>query len=241
MTVRLLITGTDTAVGKTMVGCALGFAMKVRGLRVGVMKPAETGCIEQAGELIPADATALRASASAIHPLEIICPYRYRSPLAPAAAAAVADAMPPPDPDRIINLFERIAADSDVVLVEGAGGIAVPLTWGFNYADLAAALRLDLILVLANRLGCLNAAMLSLDYAARRNLRVAGYILNDAEPADSAAAQTNAASLRRLTTVPALGSVRYKEPLPLEIVKNVLDFCSLSPTVKPPLPDQGER
>ena len=227
----ILITGTDTGVGKTMVGCALGFAMKVRGLRVGVMKPAETGCVEQAGELMPADAIALRASASAIHPLEIICPYRYRSPLAPAAAAD-ADAMTPPDHDRIVSLFQRIAADSDVVLVEGAGGIAVPLAWNFNYADLAAALRLDLILVVANRLGCLNATMLSLDYVACRNLRVAGYILNDAEQVDSAAARTNAASLRRLTSVPALGSVRYKEPLPLEIVKNVLEFCSQSSGIK---------
>src|SRR5579864_5387677 len=180
MTSRLLITGTDTGVGKTMVGCALGFAMKVRGLRVGVMKPAETGCREEGGELVPADAVALRASASAIHPLEIICPYRYRSPLAPAAAAE-ADGLPPPDPQRIVSLFERIAADSDVVMVEGAGGIAVPLTWDFNYADLAAALGLEIILVVANRLGCLNAAMLSIDYATRRNLRVAGYILNDAE------------------------------------------------------------
>ena len=231
MTSRILITGTDTGVGKTMVGCALGFAMKVRGLRVGVMKPAETGCKEEAGELMPNDAVTLRASASAIHPLEIICPYRYRSPLAPAAAAR-ADSLPPPEPARIIELFERISADSDVVLVEGAGGIAVPLTWDFNFADLAAALGLELILVVANRLGCLNSTLLSIDYAIRRRLRVAGYILNDAEPANSAAAQTNAESLKRLTDVPALGSVRYKEPLPLEVVRNVLRFC-------PALPDQG--
>src|SRR5262249_39584255 len=102
----LLITGTDTGVGKTMVGCALGFAMKVRGLRVGVMKPAETGCREEAGELIPNDAVALRASASANHPLEIVCPYRYRSPLAPAAAAE-ADRIPPPDPETIVKRFEQ--------------------------------------------------------------------------------------------------------------------------------------
>ncbi|HKD65614.1 MAG TPA: dethiobiotin synthase [Candidatus Binataceae bacterium] len=221
MTSRLLITGTDTGVGKTMVGCALGFAMKVRGLRTGVMKPVETGCSVQVGELQPDDAIALRASASAIHPLEIICPYRYRAPLAPAAAAE-ADGAPPPDPERIISLFERIAVESDVVIVEGAGGIAVPLTWDFNYADLAAALHLDVILVIANRLGCLNSTLLSIDYATRRSLRVAGYILNDTEPVSSAACRTNAASLKHLTEVPALGTVRYKEPLPLEIVKNVL-------------------
>ena len=225
---RILITGTDTGVGKTMVGCALGFAMKVRGLRVGVMKPAETGCKEEAEELMPNDAITLRASASAIHPLEIICPYRYRSPLAPAAAAR-ADGLPPPDPERIISLFQRIASDSDVVLVEGAGGIAVPLTWDFNYADLAAALGLELILVVANRLGCLNSTVLSIAYAARRNLPVAGYILNDAEPVNSAAARTNAESLKDLTRVPVLGTVRYKEPLALEIVQNVLRSCCSLP------------
>jgi dethiobiotin synthetase len=219
---RLLITGTDTGVGKTMVGCALGFAMKVRGLRVGIMKPAETGCTPEPGGLRPADAIALKASASAPHPLEIACPYRYVSALAPAAAAEI-DGIPPPDPARIMSLCEGIADESDVLMVEGAGGITVPLTWNFNYADLAAALDLEVILVVANRLGCLNVTMLSLDYAKSRHLRVRGYILNDTEPESSPAARTNAASLKRLTDVPALGTVRYKEPLSLQIVNNVLD------------------
>ena len=93
---------------------------------------------------------------------------------------------------------------------------------GNPHADLAAALHLDVILVIANRLGCINSTLLSIDYATRRSLRVAGYILNDTEPVSSAACRTNAASLKHLTEVPALGTVRYKEPLPLEIVKNVL-------------------
>jgi dethiobiotin synthetase len=224
MASALLITGTDTGVGKTMVGCALAFAMKVRGLRVGVMKPAETGCTEGTNGLIADDAMALRASASAIHSMDVICPYRYRSPLAPAAAAEI-DRLPPPDPGRIASIFERIAADSDVVLVEGAGGIAVPVTWDFNYADLARALDLKVILVVANRLGCLNSTLLSIDYAARKNVPVSGYILNDAEPASSAAARTNADSLRRLTGVPAFGVVRYKEPLPLAIVERLLNIA----------------
>jgi dethiobiotin synthetase len=223
MASRFLITGTDTGVGKTMVGCALAFALKVRGLRVGVMKPAETGCAEGAEGLRPDDAIALRASASAVHPLDVICPYRYRSPLAPAAAAEI-DGLPPADPEQVKRLFERIAADSDVVLVEGAGGIAVPLAWNFNYADLAAALGLEVILVVANRLGCLNAAVLSIDFATLRQLRVGGYILNDVEPVGSPAAGTNADSLRRLTDVPALGSVRYKQPLSLAIVSRMLDM-----------------
>ena len=224
---RLLITGTDTGVGKTMVGCALAFALKVRSLRVGVMKPAETGCPQSAEGLRPDDAIALRASAAASHPLEMICPYRYRSPLAPAAAAD-ADALAPPDPAQIERLFGQIAADSDIVLVEGAGGIAVPLSWNFNYADLAVALGLEVILVVANRLGCLNSTILSLDYARNRGLRLRGYILNNVDPVSSPAAQTNAESLRRLTAVPALGSVRYKEPLPFDLVRRLLESLELT-------------
>jgi dethiobiotin synthetase len=223
----LLITGTDTGVGKTMVGCALSFALKVRGLRVGVMKPAETGCLQDADGLRPDDAIALRASALASHPLEMVCPYRYRLPLAPAAAAEI-DRLEPPDPARIERIFREIAADSDVVLVEGAGGIAVPLRWDFNYADLAVALGLDVILVVGNRLGCINSTILSLEYAMNRGLRVRGYILNDVDPISSPAGQTNVDSLGRLTDVPALGLVRYKEPLPFELVRRLLVSLELT-------------
>ncbi len=119
----------------------------------------------------------------------------------------------------IARSFSKIAAASDVVLVEGAGGLAVPITWQNNYADLARELDLEIVLVVANRLGCLNSTLLTLDYAARRRLRVKGYILNQAEDDNSPAVATNAGSLRRLTPVPCLGSVRHKEPLPLAIVE----------------------
>src|SRR5271170_2637 len=146
MSANILITGTDTGVGKTTVGCALAFALKARGLRVGVMKPVETG-VEQA----PMDAVALKAAAGSEHPLELICPFRYRLPLAPAAAAQ-AEGKPLPDLDRIKDSFSEIAASSDIVLVEGAGGLAVPITWDLNYADLARELDLEIVVVVANRL-----------------------------------------------------------------------------------------
>ncbi len=211
-----LITGTDTGVGKTTVGCALAFALRARGLRVGVMKPVETGAVAGA-----ADAEALRAAARCDHALEIICPFRYRLPLAPASAAQ-AQRLPAPEIDTIVRCFSQIAAASDVTLVEGAGGLAVPITWDTNYADLALALNLELIVVVANRLGCLNATVLTLAYAAGRGVPVKGYILNHAQAEDSPAVRTNADSLRRLTTVPCLGVVRYKEPLGLTIVEQLL-------------------
>ncbi len=222
MNEAFFITGTDTGVGKSTVGCALAFAFRARGLRVGVMKPAETGCERQNGDLYPADARALALASGCDLPLDVICPYRYRSPLAPAAAAD-ADRLPPPDVGRITDCFDRIAAASDVVLVEGAGGLAVPLTWSTDFADLAAALDFKMILVIANRLGCLNAAVLTLRYAASKGIRIAGWILNDTEPAISPAALSNADSLRRLTDAPCLGTMRFKEPLGIGVVESLLD------------------
>ncbi|HTY56847.1 MAG TPA: dethiobiotin synthase [Candidatus Binataceae bacterium] len=216
MGTNYLITGTDTGVGKTTVGCALGFALRARGLRVGVMKPVETG-VEQ----MPMDAVALKSVSSAQHSLEMICPFRYKAPLAPAVAAET-EGVPLPDLSRIKTLFSEIAASSDVVLVEGAGGLTVPITWEANYADLARELDLQIVLVVANRLGCINSTLLTLDYAARRALRVKGFILNQAQKDDSPAVATNAATLCRLTAVPYLGSMRYQEPLGLAIVEQFL-------------------
>jgi len=221
MSLNFLITGTDTGVGKSTVGCALGFAFRARGFRVGVMKPAETGCEERGGELDPQDARALMLAAGSILPLDLVCPHRYRSPLAPAVAAEI-DALPAPDLGRIAECFDRIVAESDIVLMEGAGGLAVPLTWKADFADLAAALDLELIVVVANRLGCLNAAVLTMRYAASKGLAIAGWILNDVEPAISPAAATNAASLSRLVDVPCLGTMRYKEPLGIGVVEKLL-------------------
>ena len=220
MTHGFLIAGTDTGVGKTMVGCALGFAFHARGLRVGVMKPAATGCTEVGGELEAADAVSLRLGAASDLPMELVCPYRYRTPLAPAAAADT-EGVPAPDLEEIARRFAQIAQRSDVILVESVGGLATPITWQSDYADLALKLDLELILVVANRLGCLNAAVLSLRYAASRGLRVAGYILNDNE-AGAAQTRNNAESLQRLTTARFLGRVRYKEPLGKAIVDQLL-------------------
>jgi dethiobiotin synthetase len=208
-----LITGTDTGVGKTTVGCALASAFKLRGMSVGVMKPVETGCAELLdGSLDPADARALALAAGSSMPLEIVAPFRYRSPLAPAAAAEL-DAIAPPDFAKIGECFRTICDASDIAIVEGAGGIAVPIRWQQDFADLARFLDLDIVVVIGNRLGCLNAAALTLKYAESRGLKIAGYILNDVEPAESPAAQTNAVSLTHLTTAPCLGHVGFRGPL----------------------------
>jgi len=218
---RFLVSGTDTGVGKTTVACGLAAAYRLRGMRVGVMKPAETGCVAHDGELAALDAIALRGAAESNDAIELVCPYCYVTPLAPAAAAFI-EGLEPPELRRIAAIYERLAADRDVMLVEGAGGLAVPLTWRENYADLALALDLELILVVGNRLGCINATVLSLAYAAQRGVRIKGYILNDLETEYSPAAQTNARSLESLLPGQCLGAMKYKHPLPAEVCKRVL-------------------
>src|SRR6266851_2507390 len=221
MSRRFLITGTDEKVGKTTIGCALGFAFRASGIKVGVMKPVETGCIEREGALYPSDAHSIALAASCAIPLNTICPYRYRSRLAPAAAAEF-DYLPPPDLAHISRCFREIANQSDSMLVEGVGGIAEPLTWESNFADLAAMLDLEAILVVGNRLGCLNASLLALNYMNARSLKVAGVILCDIDQAESPATESNAQSLPRLTRTLYLGRMRHREPLAKTIVEKLL-------------------
>src|SRR5580700_6054951 len=218
---QFLITGTDTGVGKTTVACSLATLFRQRGMRVGVMKPAETGCVLRDGVMTALDAVALRAAAVSNDTIELICPYRYATPLAPAAAA-VLESREPPDLRRIAAIYERLAADRDVMLVEGAGGLAVPITWRENYTDLARLLNLELILVVGNRLGCINGTVLSLEYAAQRGVGVRGYILNDLEAESSPAVQTNAGSLESLLPGRCLGVMRYGHPLSVEAGERLL-------------------
>ena len=151
----------------------------------------------------------------------MICPYRYRSPLAPAAAADI-DRLPPPDLDRIVRIYREIAAQSDIMIVEGAGGLAVPVTWNRNYADLARVLDLDAVVVVANRLGCLNAATLTFHYAKGKGVALAGYVLNDTEAEPTPATLSNETSLRRMRDVRYLGHVRFKEPVSRQVIDALL-------------------
>jgi dethiobiotin synthetase len=203
----LFITGTDTGVGKTLVACGIAALFKESGYRVGVMKPAETGCEEKAGALFPADAARLKESSGSDATLERICPYRFKEPLAPSVAAERAGAAI--DIDRLCALYYEIAATNDLTLVEGAGGLLVPLLPHYTYADLAKLLKLPVIVVAANRLGAINHLMLTLENAASRGLTVLGYVWNRLEADPSLAAETNPDALRFLTATPCLGEIPY--------------------------------
>lgn len=198
-----LITGTDTGIGKTTVASALAAALRRRGIDVGVMKPAETGCAPGTdGTLYAADAARLRWFAGQSTPLDIVCPFRLRDPLAPAVAARREGVAL--DLEDIAARVDCFAATCEVGLVEGAGGLLVPLAGAATFADLAARCRLPLLVVVGNRLGCVNHAALTVRWAQALGLTVTGYVINTLRPDPDLAMATNVELLHEILG-PALG------------------------------------
>jgi dethiobiotin synthetase len=203
----LFIVGTDTGVGKTFVGSAIGTALRGRGVQVGVMKPAETGCELVEGELIPADAEALRETSGCAAPLSVVCPYALAEPLAPALAAERAGtAIELP---HIHECFGQLQRDHDVVLVEAAGGLLTPLTDTHRMRDLARAMGLPVIVVARNVLGAINHTHLTVGAAKAGGLNVVGVVLNHAVPGDDLAARTNGEAIARWGGAPLLAVVQW--------------------------------
>ena len=224
----VLITGTDTGVGKTFVACGLAALLRDFGYRVGVMKPAETGCAERDGELFPEDAVRLKEASGCDAPLDKISPYQLREPLAASIAAERTGVKI--DIDRLMDVYHEISSGHDITLVEGAGGLMVPLLPSFTYADLARVLKLPLIVVAANRLGAINHLLLTLEHASCKGLRVLGYVLNQIGSPLSLAAETNREILVNLTAVPCLAELPFvehvetKKNLPLDWFKERFAF-----------------
>lgn len=185
------VTGTDTEVGKTWVSAALIKGFVRQGYQVIPRKPVASGCIWQEGQLISEDAQhlyqALVAAGQTPPPLAQICPYLFVPPIAPARAISQS-----PDPQlnalRLNDLEQACLAHwpastaPALLLVEGAGGFYSPLTPDGLNADLAQRLNLPMILVVANRLGCLNKALLTLAAIKQRKGTVHAIVLNDTCP-----------------------------------------------------------
>ena len=201
----LFVTGTDTGVGKTFVACALASALRQRGRRVAVMKPVETGVEDE-----PADALALRAAAADPAPLDDICPYRLRAPLAPAVAARLEGVTI--DVARLVALVARRRQEADMLLVEGAGGLLVPLDARTTYAELAVRTGLPLLVVGANRLGTVNHCALTARVAAAAGLVVHGFVLSQPAAETDASAATNAETIATLTGLRCLGVLPHCAP-----------------------------
>jgi dethiobiotin synthetase len=224
----IFITGTDTGVGKTMVTAALAAFLRVEGYDVGVMKPVHTGCRDpyshrasaQASDRPPPDTAVLMRAARVRDPVELVTPYRLRRPLSPLAAArAEARSI---DLRRLRMAYRALVRRHQIVLVEGVGGLLVPLTATSMVADLIGAWELPVILVARAGLGTLNHTLLSIESAKRRGLTIGGIILNHARPTRQSHAigrarrarhdssvGGNVVLLRELTKLPVVGPLSH--------------------------------
>jgi dethiobiotin synthetase len=200
----LFVTGTDTGVGKTEVAAALVAGWRARGLDVGAMKPAQSG-VEDG---LPTDADRLRAAAGGADPAGLVCPYSLRAPLAPAVAARLEGVEI--SFGHLLACAAELGRRHQALVVEGAGGLLVPLTDRETYADLAVALRMPVLVVARAGLGTVNHAALTCEALRARGLAVAGVVLNRASPAADPSEPHNAAEIERLTGVPVLASLPHQ-------------------------------
>ncbi len=170
----MFVTGTDTGVGKTVVACALVRALRARGIDAGAMKPIETGVGAQG----PTDAIALRLAAGLGDPLGDVCPQHFALAAAPEVAARAEGRAV--DLPAIDAAHARLRARREFLVVEGAGGLLVPIAQKLSMADLAQRMALPLLVVARAALGTINHTRLVLEAARARGLRVAGVVISHA-------------------------------------------------------------
>jgi dethiobiotin synthetase len=213
----LFVTGTDTGVGKTVVAAAIAAALLGRGIDVGVMKPLESGCSREAGRLIPSDATMLKQAAQCQDDIEVINPYRLEYPLAPGMAAELEGVEI--SIKAIKERYNSLAASHDLLLVEGAGGLLVPVKEDHLMADLAKALGLPLLVVARANLGTINHTLLTLHYAAHEGVPVTGVVMNCPSARQGLAESLNPAAIRKWSREPFLGVMPFLPDLKAETLR----------------------
>ncbi len=207
----LFVVGTDTSVGKTFVASLIAAALARAGVKVGVYKPAASGCRRVARALVSDDAVALWDAAGRPSNLKAVCPQRFAAPLSPHLAARQEKKQL--DSGLLRAGLEHWTQRSDIVIVEGAGGLMSPLGDHEYVADLAADFGFPLIVVVPNRIGAINSALLTIIAAAARPqpLPIAGIVLNNILPpkARDPAQSGNRAELELRCVPPVLAQLKH--------------------------------
>jgi dethiobiotin synthetase len=213
------VTGTDTGVGKTVVAAAMAAALRLDGVDAGVMKPVQTGAIpdddtnrllsvlggSSPGSLRALDAEYLKAVAGVDDPMRLICPSMYVTPVAPMVAAEFEGR--PVNVGGILSAYRDLAARHEFMVVEGAGGITVPLTEDYLMVDLARSMGLPIVVVARPSLGTINHTRLTVEYARSAGLDVVGVVINRCPARPDIAERTNPAVIERMCKVPVLAQL----------------------------------
>lgn len=201
----IFITGTDTGVGKTVVAAGLALNLRARGYKVGVMKPVATGCEGYDRRLVSYDAVYLWEAAENEYP-SLTSPARYKNPLAPHVAAGIEKKEI--DIAGILKAYRELQKHYDFLIVEGIGGLMVPLTRDYYVTNLIREMKLPILLVSHIGLGTINHTLLTVDAALVRGFEIKGIIFNRVPTANFSLAEiTNPKVIHELTDIPILGSL----------------------------------
>lgn len=206
------VTGTGTEVGKTVVAAVLARTLTGRGERVAVFKPAVSGLDDYAASGEMPDHELLRAAAGSEQTDDEVAPYRYGPPVSPHLGAELAGEVI--DPERLIAGARAAAASADALVCEGVGGFLVPLTPDYLVRDLAADLRLPVVVAASPGLGTINHTLLTLEAVRSAGLDVAAVVLTPWPADPSAVERSNRETIARLggSPVHVLGPVDVARP-----------------------------
>ena len=202
------ITGTDTGVGKTVVAGAVIKVMQSIGVKACAMKPIESGCGKEGDVLIPYDGTFLKQAAHMDEPIRQVTPFCFESPLSPLAASEIEGRKI--SIDEIKKAYYKLYKSYEAIVVEGVGGLMVPIRKDYYIVDLAREFSLPLIIITKPGLGTINHTMLTVNYALEAGLEVAGLIINYSRPPENSLAEkTNPQILKEICPVPVIGTFPY--------------------------------
>ena len=209
MTRGIFVTGTDTEIGKTAITAGLAAVLKRRGINAGVMKPISAGS--------RADAELLKRAARSNESLDTINPIYLRDPLSPNIAARrekkILDLAP------VFDAFNRLSKIHDYLLVEGVGGLLVPIADDVLVADLVARFDLPLLIVARAALGTINHTLLTIEAARARDLQVNSVIYNTLSPeGPDVSAQMSPGVVTRISGVPSSGTIPYDSDVDVDAI-----------------------
>jgi dethiobiotin synthetase len=213
----LFITGTDTHVGKTVIGGALAAYLRSKDVKVGVMKPLESGCLSgvrtkgRGKSFTKSDSLYLKEMSGSTDDLDLINTYAFEAPLAPGVAAELEGVEI--SLNRILENFEKLSLIHEFLIIEGAGGVMAPIAWDKNVVDLIRMVEAPALIVARAGLGTVNHTLLTLSYLEDRKIPIAGIILNHTQKEEDPSVKFNARTLSQWTDVPLWGEFPFLKNL----------------------------
>ena len=204
--ISCFITGTDTEIGKTLVASSIVYKQAQNGFKVAGMKPVAAGANLIEGQWHNEDVDSLISASSAKLDPAIVCPYLFKTPVAPHIASSIEGRVI--DPHQIMESYSQAKNETDALVVEGVGGFRVPLTDQFDTADLAVSFNLPVILVVGLRLGCINHALLTVEAIESRGLKLLGWVANSISP-NMDKSEENLIALKQRIQAPLIGHIPH--------------------------------